>query len=163
LSSYAAGRAVSLIGDDDDASRLRQLAIDERIPPNVRYWIATIAKEVEKQWRKTTEQWPQASFPWRGALENAEGILTIDGSNYDVRLSLWFKRQTSPDDVNSWGGVARLTEESPVALFRAINASAVTVHIAGRSPARVLVVESSGNRLVLVGNGAYPERPSTAV
>jgi hypothetical protein len=134
---------------------------DERIPPNVRYWVTTVAKEVEKQWRKTTEKWPQASFPWRGALENAEGTLTIDGSKHAVRLSLWLKRRTSPDDVSSWGGVATLAEQSPAAIFRAVDAAAVTVDIAGRPSAAVLVVESSGHRLVLVGNAAYPERDST--
>lgn len=163
LQSYALGRALAAIGDDDDLEQLECMSRDRSVPPNVRYWLGLVIGDLEKQWKKTTEEWPQSASPWRHARERfEEAAVTFDGTQYRASVSLWRRRRETPDHRVSWGGAATIsTDDLPPWSARSIESA--TLDLPGRSLAAVAVVESTFGtghepRFVFVGNGPYPDR-----
>jgi hypothetical protein len=163
LQTYALGRALAAIGDDDDLQQLESMSRDRSMPPNVRYWLGLVGRDLEKQWKKTTDQWPQSSNPWRHARERFdEGVVTFDGTRHPASVALWRRRRQTPDHRGSWGGAATLTADDLPAMFVSTTESA-TLDLPGRPSAAIAVVESTfvmgrERRFVFLGNGPYPDR-----
>ncbi len=163
LQTYPLGRALAAIGDDDDLQQLESMSRDRSVPPNVRYWLGLVARDLEKQWKKTTDQWPQSSNPWRHARERFdEGVVTFGGTKHPASVALWRRRRQTPDHRGSWGGAATLTSDDLPAMFVSTTESA-TLDLPGRPSAGIAVVESTlvmgrEPRFVFLGNGPYPDR-----
>jgi HEAT repeat protein len=158
LSCYAFGRALERVGDDSDLAVLERMVVDREVPPSVRYWMKVISEQLSEQWKKTTDGWPDSWLPWQGAVEDSEGTIRAGGQAFDATLSLWLRRGRTLDDTSGWGAVARVKGDPYGSLFNAIHDEDASLEVQGRAPARVAIVQVSGNRLVLMGNGPYPDR-----
>ncbi len=159
LESYTLGRALASIGDDENLAQLESMSRDPALPPNVRYWLRLVAGDLEKQWRKTTQTWPQSSYPWSGAREQLTGGITVDGAQHRASVALWRRRRSTPGRPESWGGAATFSSESPM-VFKALDAESVILDLPGRPPASIAVVESSDRRIIFLGNDLYPDERS---
>ncbi len=161
LNSYAAGVALSNIGDDEDLSSLAELADAPGTPPNVAHWVARIIDALGATWKEKTAKWPGSWLPWEGALEQVEGTLTVRNQLVDVTATLWLRRREPGKDLNAWGGAAWAKEGQGYSLFFGGGSSACTLTVSGRAPVEVLLVATDGQKMVFTGNDHYPDGPTT--
>ncbi|MDP3245155.1 MAG: HEAT repeat domain-containing protein, partial [bacterium] len=83
---YRTSKALARVGDDEDLRALETLRHDPACPPNVAYWFQRTREELEKQWKKTTAEWPEAWRHWNAAIERVSGTLSTDGHDYVADL-----------------------------------------------------------------------------
>jgi hypothetical protein len=158
---YRTSKALARVGDDEDLRTLDTLRRDPACPPNVAYWFERTREELEKQWKKTTAEWPEPWRHWNGAIERVQGTLSVGGQDHVVELSLWHRRGKGAEGISGWGGAGRV-QSMGHALHLAPPSDDVTLTIEGRQPARALVVSVTHNlgaersEVVLTGNGPYP-------
>jgi hypothetical protein len=110
---------------------------------------------LEKQWRKTTGEWPEPWRHWHGAIERVKGTLSTGGSAHTADLYLWHRRGKRAEGVSDWGRAAYV-EHMGHALSLAQARGEVVLAIDGRRPTPVLVVNARNSEIVLTGNGPYP-------
>jgi hypothetical protein len=121
----------------------------------VAYWFERTREELEKQWKKTTAEWPEPWRHWNAAIERVRGILSSAGHDHVADLYLWHRRGKGAEGVSGWGGAGQV-ESMGHALRLAHARDDVTLTIEGRRPARALVVSVTNSEIVLTGNGPYP-------
>jgi hypothetical protein len=162
LSSYAAGVALAKIGDDFDLVHVERASEDPRLPPNVRYWLSQVKRNLEAQWKKTTEGWPEPWKPWRGDLEHLEGTITVGDQSRVVWMDLWHRRRRTQGEPSEWGGVVSIPDDENAHSIFDSEIDEATIDIAGRATAKAVVVSFAANRIVLAGSGSYPHRLTPA-
>jgi hypothetical protein len=134
---------------------------DPACPPNVAYWFERTREELEKQWKKTTAEWPEPWLRWNAAIERVQGTLSVGGQDHVVKLHVWHRRGKGAEGISGWGGAGQV-ESMGHAPHLAPPRDDVTLTIEGRQPARALVVSVTHNlggessEIVLTGNGPYP-------
>jgi hypothetical protein len=127
----------------------------------VAYWLERTREELEKQWKKTTAEWPEPWRHWDAAIERVKGTLSVGGQDHAVALHLWHRRGRGAEGTSGWGGAGRV-ESGGHTLHLAQTRDEVTLTIEGRQPARALVASithklgADGAEVVLTGNGPYP-------
>jgi hypothetical protein len=157
---YRTSKALVRVGDDDDLRTLNRLRRDPAFPPNVAYWFERTREELEKQWKKTTAEWPEPWRHWDAAIERVQGTLSVGGQDYGVDLHLWHRRGKGAEGISGWGGAGRMTTDQ--ALLRSPSSDDVTLTVEGGQPARALIVNvthslgAGSAEVVLTGNGPYP-------
>lgn len=160
---YRKSKALARVGDDEDLRALNRLRRDPTFPPNVAYWFERTREELEKQWKKTTAEWPEPWRHWDAAIERVQGTLSVNGQDHGVELYLWHRRGKGAEGISGWGGAGRV-ESAGHTLHLAQTRDDVILTIEGRQPARALVVSVTHNlgaersEIVLTGNGPYPRR-----
>jgi hypothetical protein len=160
---YRTSRALVRVGDDEDLRVLNDLRRDPEYPPNVAYWFERTREELEKQWKKTTAEWPEQWRHWNAVIERVQGTLASGGQVHVVELYLWHRRGKGAEGISGWGGAGHM-EITAHALHLAQTRAEITLTIDGRRPARALVVSITYNlgaersEIVLTGNGPYPGR-----
>ena len=154
---YRTSKALARAGDDEDLRALDDLRRDPAYPPNVAYWLERTREELEKQWKKTTAEWPEPWRHWNAAIERVRGMLSAGGHDDVADLHLWHRRGKGAEGISGWGGAGHM-ESMGHALRLAQTRDDVTLTIEGRQPARALVVSMTGSEIVLTGNGPYPGR-----
>jgi hypothetical protein len=162
LSSYATGVAFAKIGDDVDLVHVEQASEDPRLPPNVRFWLSRVAENLERQWKKTTERWPEPWKPWRGDLEHLQGTITIGDQSRVVWMDLWHRRRRTQGEPSEWGGVVSIPQNDNAHSIFNSDIGEAAVDIPGRVSAQAVIVSFAANRIVLAGNGSYPDRLTPA-
>lgn len=161
---YRTSKALARVGDDEALRALNRLRRDPVFPPNVAYWFERTREELEKQWKKTTAEWPEPWRHWDAAIERVRGTLSIGTEDHVVELHLWYRRGKGAEGISGWGGAGRV-ESAGHTRHLAQARDDVTLTIEGRRPARALVVGVTHNLgaessdVVLTGNGPYP-RPT---
>lgn len=153
--TYRVSKALGRVGDDEDLRALGSLLRDPTYPPNVAYWFERTREELEKQWKKTTAEWPEPWRHWNAAIERVRGTLSSGGHDHVADLYLWHRRGRGAEGVSGWGGAGQV-ETMGHALRLAHARDDVTLTIEGRRPARALVVSVTNSEIVLTGNGPYP-------
>jgi len=152
---YRMSKALRWVGDDEDLRALAGLSRDPNYPPNVAYWYERTRGELEKQWRKTTSEWPEPWRHWDAAVERVQGTLSAGGIDHAADLHLWHRRGKGAEGVSGWGGAGQV-ESMGDALQLAHGREEVTLTIEGRPPGKALVVSVRNSEVVLTGNGPYP-------
>lgn len=160
---YRTSKALARVGDDQDLRTLNRLRRDPVYPPNVAYWFERTREELEKQWKKTTAEWPEPWRHWDAAIERVQGTLSIGTEDHVVELHLWHRRGKGAEGMSGWGGAGKMGSAGPT-LHLAPTPDHVTLTIQGRQPVRALVASitynlgADGAEIVLTGNGPYPNR-----
>jgi hypothetical protein len=160
---YRTSKALARVGDDEDLRALDRLRGDAAYPPNVAYWFERTREELEKQWKKTTANWPEPWRHWDAAIERVRGTLSAGGHGHAADLYLWHRRGKGAEGISGWGGAGHV-EVTGHALHLGEARDEVTLTIGGRQPARALVKSITHNfgaetsDIVLTGNGPYPGR-----
>jgi HEAT repeat protein len=152
---YRTSKALARVGDDEDLRALDTLRRDPACPPNVAYWFERTREELEKQWKKTTGEWPEPWRHWNAAVERVQGTLSAAGNDYVADLYLWHRRGKGAEGVSGWGGAGQV-ESMGHAMQLAHASGEITLAIEGRRSARALVVSITNSEIVLTGNGPYP-------
>ncbi|CAG0941888.1 hypothetical protein BROC_01635 [Candidatus Brocadiaceae bacterium] len=152
LRNWCYGDALSQVGDDECAEILHGHLSHKPLPPNVRYWIKHILEELEKNWRQTTQKWPEPWVDMRGAIENGSGKLILGpNKTIDVQYSVWRVPASSPDEKHSWGGMLSALSE-PFLNFRT-----AIVELDGKRQGEIILRGSLNNMVTFQGTGKYPE------
>jgi hypothetical protein len=159
LRNYACGIALSVTGDDFHLSEMQKWSRKSDLPPNVRHWSLKIIKALEDNWKKTTKEWPEPWFAWRGRIERLSGELQSGGDVQPAEFTLWLEPPDDQDVFVRWGGVAVVKEGAMHLFFRSLSGTLTktSIRLEGRSIAEADIVGSSGNLVTLSGIGAYPE------
>jgi HEAT repeat protein len=152
---YRTSMALARVGDDEDLRALDTLRRDPACPPNVAYWFERTREELEKQWKKTTAEWPEPWRHWNAAIERVQGTLSAAGNNHVADLYLWHRRGKGAEGISGWGGAGQV-ESMGHAMQLAHAGGEITLAIEGRRSARALVVSMTNSEIVLTGNGPYP-------
>lgn len=66
LETLPYGDALSSIGEDEHIETLRNFSTAHRLPGHVFYWLTSVMKSTEKQWKDTTKKWPPPWNEWQG-------------------------------------------------------------------------------------------------
>jgi hypothetical protein len=157
---YRTSKALVRVGDDEDLRVLNDLRRDPEYPPSVAYWFERTREELEKQWKKTTAEWPEQWRHWDAAIERVQGTLSSGGQEHVVEMYLWHRRGKGAEGISGWGGAGNVKSRDVQRLAQ--TRDDVTLTIEGRQPARALVVSITYNlgagmsEIVLTGNGPYP-------
>lgn len=161
LRHYAIGLALARVGDDFDAIKLRKFTAETRPAPPIYRFFERIIEALDKQWRETTQKWPEPWLPWRGYIEECEGEMRMSNETYSCRFSLW-QEFGEGGGHHSWGGAVYLRDTSgrPWWTFLTSDNSRVQISIAGRRTAEALIINSGSNGIILSGSGHYPDRLS---
>lgn len=154
---YRVSKALARVGDDEDLRTLATLFRDPTYPPNVAYWFERTREEMEKQWKKTTGEWPEPWRHWNAAVEHVQGTLSAAGNDHVADLYLWHRRGKGAEGVSGWGGAGQV-EDMGHAMQLAQASGEIALAIEGRRSARALVVSMTNSEIVLTGNGPYPGR-----
>lgn len=150
LDAWPYGEALTRIGDDSCIHRLRVHLSGSSYPPHVRYWIRQIIKELEKNWRKTTQEWPDPWLPWEGAIERGKGRLAIYENNMvEITYSIWLQPTPTPSGKHDWGGAIWATQ--------AMELGHATIELEGGGQGKIDIQYISGGIATFVGNGPYPK------
>lgn len=105
LHAWPYAEALSRLADDEIIIALEKHLANEKLPPNVQYWIKRILKKTYKQWEKTTKDWPQPWLSWEGVIEEGNGYLEVKGAQIEVAYSIWDKPAREPGEIGQWGGM----------------------------------------------------------
>lgn len=151
LQTWCYGSALEQIGDDEIRDALIEHVSNSPLPPNVRFWIKSIIDELETNWKKTTQKWPD---PWediRGAIEQGDGKLILeDNSEINIHYAIWQAPATTPREIHTWGGVIIAPFEHFIDLEKAI------IEIKGHRRGNFILTGYSGDTGTILGTGAYP-------
>lgn len=156
LSGYAAGLALTVVGDDSDIDYLAAFRLLQSVPPNVRHWLWRIEEELGKTWRKRVEEWPEPSSQWRGALETVDAEIRIAEERIQARLSLWRREIPGPEQHYEWGGGIWTLGSRGYRLAFGRDDKEIEIAVHGRRPAHATVHAVSDKRVLLRGTGSYP-------
>jgi hypothetical protein len=156
LLGWRYGKALAKVGDDNTLRLLRQHVASTSLPPNVRFWLEEICKDLSKEWRATTQKWPDPWVPFSGSLEVAIGSLRFSKKTLsDIKFLLWHDPASKPSEKNSWGGSA-LVEDNITFGFSLPDESELELED-GRKGV-ILHSSFTGNLLVFWGQGSFPAK-----
>lgn len=153
LNAWCYGDALSQIGDDVILSDLHQLISNSHLAPNVRFWQRRIYKNLEKNWKKRTQKWPDPWIDLGGMIENGRGILKTGTNEINIQYSLSFHPAAAPSEKHSWGGII---SNGPI-LYQNDLDQVIIVLEDGRE-GEILVSQVMHGTVSFLGTGYYPSR-----
>lgn len=150
LAVWCYGDALIRLGDDTVIQALEEHLRREIRPPHLRFWIQRMIKKMKKNWRKTTQKWPQPWFAWQGLIREGQGkVIGSNGQEFEVEYSIWQQHGSVPSELHEWGGAAK-SEEMPMSL----DVARIELEDGGRG--NVLTTNFSGDTVIFVGTGDFP-------
>ena len=151
LNSWRYGEALARIGDDTCLRVLQEhLDGEKNLPPHVRYWFGQINKEMEKNWRKVTQKWPEPWVSMRGAIEEGKGKIQVSKDKLiDINYSISHQPAAVPSEVHSWRGVMWEVPFIDISKIKKIKLED------GRE-ANISISNISGGMAIFLGHGSYP-------
>lgn len=158
---FGVGQALAKCGDEDSRLGIIELLDKPDLPPHVRHWLERVLKDVEKNFAAEAKKWPEPWVSAEGAIEEVNGQFEPENrrERWDARISLW-RKFAAVGGYGEWGGSIWPADASAAFdMHRSLGSSAGYLHIAGKRPAKVLLVESiygKTNLCTFVGSGAYP-------
>lgn len=152
LRTWCYGDALCQIGDDECRDMLREYVSKKILRPNVRYWIENIIDELEINWKKTTQKWPEPWTDMSGAIERGNGKL-ISGTNevVDIQYSTWWVPAASPEDINNWGGTVISSFKHFLGMDKAV------IELQGERRGEIILTGFLQNIATFLGTGPYPK------
>lgn len=150
--AWCYARALAEIGDDSSIKALKE-HLQKELLPNVRFWIEWLIKDLEKNWQRTVEKWPDPWFPWSGTVARGECTVLTDGGEEieGIQYSIWRKRASHPSELESWGGAIW-----PIPLTASMGRGVRALKIQEAMPTEIVMTRSSNELVIFVGNGPYP-------
>jgi len=151
MNAWCHAEALAQIGDDACIEALRNHLQDD-LPPHIRHWINRLIKTLEKNWRKTTEKWPEPWFAWDGLIEQGNGKAIISENEViEIEYSIWQQRAAQPLEVSSWGGAMW-----PIPFWQAQKVQ--TIELKTGASGKIHVSDILNERVIFSGRGDYPTK-----
>jgi hypothetical protein len=152
LRNWCYGDALRQVGDDECRGILREHVSIKPLPPNIRYWIKYILEEFEKNWKKTTQEWPDPWTDMSGVIERGNGKLIVGSKKVvDIRYSTWRVPAASPGEKPSWGGTMMLS------FWDYHNLDEAIIELEGGRRGKIILAGFMGNTATFLGAEAYPK------
>jgi hypothetical protein len=150
LDAWRYGEALARTGDDSCVQALREHLEKGSHPPNLRYWIGQIIEDMQQNWRKETEKWPEPWFAWEGTIEEGQGKAQISNSETtEVNYSVWCQPAPTPSELGDWGGAMWCTPMS-------LESGDGMIELEDGQRGKITVFRISGDIAIFVGSGPYP-------
>ncbi|MEM7118066.1 MAG: HEAT repeat domain-containing protein [Chloroflexota bacterium] len=150
LDAWCYAEALAQVGDDSTIEVLRNHIAKNDLPANVIYWLQRIIKMLEKNWRKTTEKWPEPWLVWNGSITQGHGKAYVsEGQFVEIEYSIWHQRASQPKDFHSWGG-----SMWPIPLGQARRVQKIELQNGGEG--KIHATNISNERVIFSGTGPYP-------
>jgi hypothetical protein len=111
MSLWKFGHALAHTGDDDTIRQLYEHVERTSLPANARYFIGEVLKNLEKNWKKVQEKWPQPLELKRGVVERGIGTIHIRERNVRVEYEIWGQPAMIERSTQHWGGFATAASE----------------------------------------------------
>ena len=141
------------IGDDEVIWTLQEYTAKETLPPNLRHWFQYILKELEKNWRKITQKWPDPWIDLKGAIETGSGRLIMEQDReINVSYSIYRQLTATPREMADWGGVM-----TAASFFHFINLAEAYIELTDGRRGKIILSGFSGNTAYFTGTGPYPD------
>ncbi len=157
LAAWAYGQALTSIGDDVVMGSLREMARQNSRPPNVRYWFGSLIKEMERNWRKVTESWPEPWLSWTGTIESGRGRLILPGGQRPrIQYSIWKEAPSTLADLGRWGGAIWSDKLPDLSLLAFSAPGDLRLLIENGREGRILFSQSSSGIVTFLGQGDFP-------
>jgi len=151
LDAWCYGDALGQIGDDECQEILRDHLTNQVLPPHIRHWSGRILKQMESNWKKTTQKWPEPWTDMRGMIESGSGKLIFEnGEEIVIQYSIWGEMGAVPGEKHSWGGIVN----APVVHF--LDMKKATIELADHRKGQVFLNGFSGDTGSILGSGVYP-------
>ncbi len=156
LAAWPYGQALPRVGDDGVIRALQRSLAEPNRPPNVRYWVRSLVKEIEQGWRKVTENWPDPWLTWEGVVDEGRGTLVLPSEkDVEVQYSLWKRGPATPSDVGSWGGAAWSVDLTAFGELMG-SSSELELRLGKGQVGTVLMTHYRSGILTFLGQGEFP-------
>lgn len=153
--AWCYGEALTQVGDDDTKIRLNHHIANETLPPNVRYWLRRIYKNLEKKWKQKTQKWPDPWIDLSGMIEIGSGKLRTGTQVIDVQYSINLRAAAEPSELHSWSGII-----TPVSFFDYIKyfqkLDYANIVLENGSEGKIFISGMTGSTISFSGTGPYP-------
>ena len=152
LDAWRYGEALVRTGDDSCIQALREHLAQGSHPPNLRYWIRQIVEDMQENWRKKTQKWPDPWFAWEGTIEEGQGKVWISENKIvEVQYSIWSQPRAAPSELPkpTWGGAISAT-------LWLLRPGDRTIELEDGRQGKIIVTGVSGDIAIFVGGGPYP-------
>ena len=154
LRAWCYGEALGKIGDDESQMILQEYLSNQVLPPHVRYWLGRILKQIETNWKKTTQKWPKPWVDTKGAIETGTGKLVMaKGKELPVQYSIWRRMGAIPEEKHEWGGTIIVNF-----MHLMSNQDHAMLELGDGRKGEILFADWSGDIASFVGTGTYPTR-----
>lgn len=158
LGSWCYGDALGQVGDDEIKKELIAHAGKEDLPPNVRHWLRRIIKNLEQNWKKITQKWPDPWVDVKGTIESGKGKVIASKKEFEIDYSIWQQPATSPSEKHSWGGVLLSSSFSNY-----LGLDRVKIVFSDGREGDIILSGFTGGTATFLGTGYYPGRaPKTS-
>ncbi len=150
LDAWRHGEALVRTGDDSCKQALREHLAQDSHLPNLRYWIRQIVEDMQENWRKKIQKWPEPWFAWEGTIEEGQGKAQISISETtEVNYSVWCQPPPTPSELGDWGGAMWCTPMS-------LQLGDGMIELEDGRRGKMSVTGISGDTAIFVGGGPYP-------
>jgi hypothetical protein len=149
------GDALTRTGDDETLEELDKHLRSATLLPiwNSGYQIKSI-NQLEQNWKKVTNKWPQPWFDSHGLVQRGKGKVFIDSKDaIEVEYSLWFNPASAPSEKASWGGTM-MTNLWQLMISGTPN---VILELEKGQKGTIIFTSTVGDTTTFSGNGPYPE------
>ncbi len=150
LDAWCYGDALGQIGDEKCQEALREYLCKQVLPPHVRFWLSRILKQMETNWKKITQKWPEPWTDMSGMIETGTGMLILEKKEVHVQYSIWGKMGVVPGEKHSWGGIIN----APFEYF--LNLCEATIELSEKRRGRIILNGFSGDTGSFLGFWKLP-------
>ncbi len=155
LKAWPYGKALARLGDDICLRELRKHIHTNDLPPNVRFWLTEISRELDKNWQKTMREWPQPWVAYEGQVIEGHGaVIASDGKETPVEYTIWHKPSAAPSQYHAWNGIAFLSE-GHLLDFNSV-AKEFKLVLENSSSGKILITQNHLNWFVFKNQGPFP-------
>ena len=155
LKAWPYGKALARLGDDICLRELRKHIHANDLPPNVRFWLTEISRELDKNWQKTMREWPQPWVTYEGQVMEGHGaVIASDGKETPVEYTIWHKPASAPSQYHAWNGIAFLSE-GHLLDFNSV-AKEFKLVLENSSSGKILITQNHLNWFVFKNQGPFP-------
>ena len=106
-------QSLAEVGDDSTLADLGEHLQEAEMASRVRHLKSWLYKELEQEWRKRRDKWPQPLAQIQGTIVTGEGSLRIQGASLEGRYRLWTKARDSRGQHFDWGGEIYISGYQP--------------------------------------------------
>jgi len=152
LQNWYFGDALSLIGDDECRNHLISHLSTRSLPPNVKYWINSILKGLDDNWKKVIQKMPDPWYEMEGVIRRGQGKFNNKKDPLvSIDFIIWFKSAFSPTEKHSWGGTMIIPS-----ITEFIDVQSAEIITEDNSVGNIIITRLQGNVVTFQGSGEYP-------
>ncbi len=153
LIAWPYGKALERLGDDQSIKELLKHIHSPELLQNTKFWLIQIIHELEKNWQKTTREWPQPWVSFDGLVQQGQGlIIDKDGKETIVYYDIWQKYAPDPAQYHYLKGIA-FSPGRP--FFDWLNAENIRLRLEDGTEGKILITQSLNESFIFSSAGPF--------